>query len=54
MLPPVHTHFGVLLAIHAMLSILLLGTLIRLGEGYLASSQSSTFRALGRAMAFQY
>jgi hypothetical protein len=50
----VHTHFSVMSAAQVFLSVLVIGTLWRLGTLHLAASSNETVVHIGKAMGFQY
>ncbi len=49
-----HTHFSFMSAAQVFLSVLVIGTLWRLGSLHLMASQNQSLSHLGRAMGFQY
>lgn len=49
-----HTHFSALLAFHAFLSVILMGTLWRLVASHWVVADSPLLNKVGKAMAFQY
>lgn len=49
-----HTHFSVMNAANAFLSILVIGTLWRLATLHLVASGNTQVQHLGKAMGFQY
>lgn len=49
-----HTHFSLMSALAAFMSVLVIGTFWRLIYAHLMTSNSDRLRYIGQAMAFQY
>jgi hypothetical protein len=49
-----HTHFSVMSAAQVFLSVLVIGTLWRLGSLHLTASKNENIAHVGKAMGFQY
>lgn len=49
-----HTHFSVMSAANVFLSVLVIGTLWRLGTLHLVASKNESVQHVGKAMGFQF